>query len=308
MKILKKFNKKQRLIQLSDGSQWYINGVPEEEREELIKKFDGHNFRDAMCQFGLSIYYHDKISTKYDEEPHSTILDDIRGMKQPSESTVRKALIWSQHYPGEKHHYAIKSGGESASDRLYESDYCPTIIGPDGNDLRILLIKRYQKEFKNVLITEALVTELYKSCQSKKQQYLQTRSDARSFVFILFGSCASIRRRGKNHIKGAEDWSREKTFEVLWNQYGENKYYEDIISQKEKQINASLVHHFGTARTMKNIYEVRPGKSEQELFESSVKYYHDQIAALKDLSWIRSRIVGERAIKTENKQLQLFAA
>lgn len=320
MKTIIKFNSKQKLVSLSDGSQWFINGIPNEIKSKIdkrehpgfgLRQFYGRSIVDFLMINNYSIYNHDKIDhNDAEDHPGDTITDDIRGLTQPSESTVRRALIWQLHYPGEKAYYGIKSGGESNSDHLYESDYCPTIIGANGEDKRILLTKRFSKEFRRVLVTESLLRELYEGSMCKKQMELKKKSDAMSAVDVSVGTLHSIRVRGKTMIKGAEKWTAEQVFDNVFEGLEDNKYVVEIIKARVHQISKSLDHMFGKEREMKIIHMPRTGEDindpevKKRLMQSAIEEYNRKLLGQKDYNWILTRF-QKKASKVTNTGVQI---
>lgn len=67
------------------------------------------------------------------------------GYDQPSESRIRKALLWKHYDPNCDTEYSIKAGGGSASDNLFES-----IIKVDD----VAVLKKYSIKFDSVLINK----------------------------------------------------------------------------------------------------------------------------------------------------------
>lgn len=285
MKVITVFNSKQRLMELSDGSRWYVNGLPDEVKEELgVKKRNLYSL--SLFHHDVNIYYHDRITDKYDENPLSTILAEIKDIKQPSQSTVKRAMIWNIHYPGEKPHYAIKAGGESRSDNLFESDYCPTVIGNDFNDTRIFLIKRFSSEFSKVLITKEIVQELYLGCMSSKQINKKLQSDREDVLSILIGTKRNLRRNGTTGIKNAMSLTFEEVFEKMKEHYILDEKIVPLAKKKIDRINYELDFHYGADRSKENIYQIGPNDTYKQKVEASRNNYIEQMNRISDLKAI----------------------
>lgn len=73
-------------------------------------------------------------------------------IKQPVESVVIRAIIYTIHDSDNEFWYSIKSGGGSSSDRLYHSSVECLVMDRAGNDKRVPILAKYSKNFANVLI------------------------------------------------------------------------------------------------------------------------------------------------------------
>lgn len=76
----------------------------------------------------------------------------FRDIRQPVESVVRRAMIYTIHDSENEFWYSIKSGGGSSSDYLYHSSVECLVMDHAGNDKRVTILAKYSTKFANVLI------------------------------------------------------------------------------------------------------------------------------------------------------------
>src|SRR5271154_3211413 len=97
-----------------DGQTYYVNGESEE-LEKLRKRSGAENYEYEFAKRKVNF-----VNSKYFDED-TDVAAQMRSWfdgKQPTESQVRNAMIWSYDQFGD---YKIKSGGGSASDHVYSS-------------------------------------------------------------------------------------------------------------------------------------------------------------------------------------------
>lgn len=87
---------------------------------------------------------------------------------QPTESQVRRAMIWGYDQFGD---YQIKSGGGAIADNIFISQLKITIEDPrTGFDKDVVLLKKYSNNFDEVLITIDEVQKLEDLTESKARK------------------------------------------------------------------------------------------------------------------------------------------
>src|SRR5690606_14889254 len=113
-------------------------------------------------------------------------------LKQPTEAQVRRALILVIDED-----YALKSGGESASDNIFSSSLKWMQANPkSGLDYEPVLIKKWSRNFKDVLITFEEIVELWNLTITSKEKKEQDEDNILGALGMLIHNC-----RINNHNK-----------------------------------------------------------------------------------------------------------
>jgi hypothetical protein len=125
----------------------------------------------------------------HDFEIANEMRDFFHRIKQPSESKVREAMIIIIDED-----YAIKSGGDSKSDHIYSSSFKWMQASPTtGEDIEPVLLKKFSKNFEDVLITLEEIEFLILNSLTEKEKIQKAKNDVESMITFL----ARTIQRGK---------------------------------------------------------------------------------------------------------------
>lgn len=120
----------------------------------------------------------------HDIEIISQIRSFFSNLRQPSETDVRQAMLLIIDED-----YALKSGGESMSDHIFSSSFKWLQADPKtGLDIEPILIKKYSKNFKDVLITLEEIEFLIENTLTEPEKEQKRKSDIESMVGFLVHS------------------------------------------------------------------------------------------------------------------------
>ena len=143
--LSKKTYKKGDVIETSDGVKYYVNGVPPELEEIWKHSREGQEWEFAKRKINIVFSKYFTEDTDVAAESRSWFNDK----KQPSQSQVKNALIWS--YDG-YNDYQIKAGGGAVSDSIFISNFKTTISDPKtGDDKDVVVLKKFSTDFNNDL-------------------------------------------------------------------------------------------------------------------------------------------------------------
>ena len=173
-----------------------------------------------LCSNKINFYNHRWIKNNptYTNDAFS-ILQDV---KQPSENTVRNAMIWSYDTD-----YKIKAGGESCSDSQYSSSLTLLIACPKtGDDKEIVIIKKYSNVFKDVLILPEDVKKLYLLCSTETELKSYNDDKVRSICHFIISSF----RMNKIALKGRDTELTKRYKDLLFKSLKSNKgSFDDLL-------------------------------------------------------------------------------
>jgi hypothetical protein len=191
--------------------------------------------------------------------------------RQPTESQVRNAMIWSYDSYGD---YQIKAGGGSKGDNIFVSHLRSTIADPvTGNDKDVVILKKYSNNFKDVLITIKEVEALQELTESPKVRESRRKDNVRGAIGFLFrceGLGKYIDSKGKEVPKDIIDKMYKTTSE----------------NSSEKEIN-EMVDHIIKVRT-EDAHGDYVGDTPEKIAERETKL-QKQILALET---VRKRLLG----------------
>lgn len=196
-----------------NGNKYYVDG-PDKELKEIIKKHKSFG-PDWELANRKVFFFNRKHFTDGD-----TLISQTRSWfddkLQPTESQVRRAMIWSYDQFGD---YQIKSGGESNSDSMFSSHFKVEIENPiNGEDMSAVILKKYSTKFSDVLITIKEIEELFKLSATSKQLNQKRLNDLDSWLYFaltparITGSTMTL-EKVKERIK--TDYSKEEVNKEL---------------------------------------------------------------------------------------------
>lgn len=195
-----------------NGMKYYVDGISGDLKKEYDKAHKGFREQVLFKNSPVLIYNHKNFQEDLTYLSDAvSVLDDL---KQPSESTVRRAMIWGIGYGGGMD-YMIKSGGDNNSESFYSSSLTVEIAHPvTGLDTKVVVMKKYSNNFDDVLITESEVRALYKLCRTPKEQELHKVSQMEGGIHFLI----RIKQGMKVNVGGKEvyaDKNLEARFKKL---------------------------------------------------------------------------------------------
>lgn len=169
---------------------YYING--EKPSDEEYKKFFVRKRPTEEVDYFLAQRNHCSFQPKHladGYESLSWVLGFFRDLIQPSEQTVRRAMIWSLQdgdRDGYDNKYAIKAGGGSMSDSIFSSSLSIGIMHPQtGEDAYVVLMKKYSQKFENVLITYPELKALFDQVATPQEKEARDKEHVRDLVALL---------------------------------------------------------------------------------------------------------------------------
>ena len=175
------------------GARYFVDGVP----KDLEKRPEWY-----LARFGARVFFAKHLTA--DVYPAAEMRSWLDDKKQPSESKVRRALIWSYDSFGD---YSIKSGGGAVADSIFISHLKMTIADPrTGDDKDVVILKKYSNKFNEVLITVDEIERLQKATESDGLK--NTRR-----IELLPNLLGEIIRAEKGIFSigsGKGDWTREQ--------------------------------------------------------------------------------------------------
>lgn len=170
---------------------YFVDGFPKDLKEKLRSRW---NNEYELAKINAKFYNHKH--TQGDNDIVAQVRGFFDGIIQPTERRVRNAMILTIDED-----YAIKSGGESASDAIYSSSLKIMIADPvTGLDKDVVLVKKYSTKFEEVLITPNEISELFEVCLSSKEKVGVLKDEA----FSILNEVTRWKRGGKSNFKDGE--------------------------------------------------------------------------------------------------------
>jgi len=163
----------------------------------------------------------------------------FKDKEQPTENQVRAALIWGYDQYGD---YQIKAGGGSASDSVYVSSFKSTIADPSGNDKDVVILKKYSKNFKDVLITIAEIQALQDATETPQVRKVREKDNLRGTLSYLMRYEA-----GYEKVSAQGEKTIQQVYRQLANQEDGatseeiNKYFQDVIKNAQEDIETKYI-------------------------------------------------------------------
>jgi len=227
---------------------FYINSIP--------KAPTGRNYTDyELAIMDTKVFNKRKI---HDIGVISQLRMWYDDLKQPTESQVRRAMILIIDED-----YAIKSGGESASDRIYSSSLKWMQAHPiSGLDYEPVLIKKWSTNFNDVLITFKEIEELWNLTITPEEKEEENEDSIIGCLGMLIGNY----RVNKHNMEGRKtDWiltyldrfDKNKTIKQLDIIYNRRKEeYDTFISTKNGILGDDL-NNVCPIKTQKHIEDLQ---------------------------------------------------
>jgi hypothetical protein len=168
---------------------FYINSLPKAPSNRKYTDFD-------LAKMNAKVFNKKNI---HDINVISQLRMWFDDLKQPTEAQVRRAMILLIDED-----YALKSGGESASDKIYSSSLKWMQAHPtSGLDYEPVIIKKWSTNFEDVLITFKEIEELWNLTITPKEKEETDIDNIIGCLGMLVGNC----RVNKHDMKGREtDW------------------------------------------------------------------------------------------------------
>lgn len=177
-------------ITLENGTTYYIDKVPE---KALDKR--GKMSEHRAIQEGINLVFLKNFEN--DPDALDIAATEMEDTKQPTEAQVRRAMILKIGYEG--FWYALKAGGESASDNLYSSSLSMDMEGPGGEDVEKVIIKKYNSDFNKILITEDEIREIKDKIIKFRRRGKKIRDEK---VQSIMDFLVMAEARGKYNVTG----------------------------------------------------------------------------------------------------------
>lgn len=201
---------------------YYINGMPDEMKEEY-QKYRG-NGEYYLCLNKINFF-----NSKHIQEDITGYLWDMLPKTQPSEKTVKKALLWSY---GDN--YKIKAGGESMSDELFSSSFLITIMDEDYLDKDVVLIKKHSTNFKDVLITEKEIKELYYATENDTLKKERRKNNLYGYISVLMRMTQGISITNNGNTLFETDGKLDKILSNVKSEYSDEEIKETITNWEKE--------------------------------------------------------------------------
>jgi len=219
-----------------NGVKYYVDGLP----EEMLKKLKGRDIGEQ--EFYLANNNVNIVNSKYFTEELDVAAESrswFKDKEQPTENQVRAALIWGYDQYGD---YQIKAGGGSASDSVYVSSFKSTIADPSGNDKDVVILKKYSKNFKDVLITIAEIQALQDATETPQVRKVREKDNLRGTLSYLMRYEA-----GYEKVSAQGEKTIQQVYRQLANQEDGatseeiNKYFQDVIKNAQEDIETKYI-------------------------------------------------------------------
>ena len=200
-------NKQETELTLENGTVFYIDEVPKDIKGTRERR------ESELVSKGVNLFFLKNIigakgtGVVADTSALDVLATDLEDIKQPTEADVRRAMILKIGYEGDLF-YSLKAGGESNSDNQYSSSVTATFEGTkNGEDTDRVIIKKYNSDFKKVLITGAEVREIKRIILKIKRTKLMREDEVQGTIDFI----ASSERRGKVDISdgGTQPYTEE---------------------------------------------------------------------------------------------------
>lgn len=191
-----------------NGNEYHVNS-PSKELKALMDK--SYSKEAVLFQQPKPVFFY--MHKNFQGEPSylSDAIGILKNIKQPTRNQVQHAMIWSIGYDN-THYYSIKAGGESISDNLFTSCLMVTIAHPKtGLDTDVVILKKYSKNFEDVLITEKEVRSLYEKCKSPEETKKVNKTNVEGAIHLLLRSFRGL----KINISGTDKFADKKTLSKI---------------------------------------------------------------------------------------------
>ena len=152
---------------------YYVDGFPADLKKQLGGRW---NSDWELAKRNVNFYNHKY--TNGESDTVSQLRSLYKDITQPSEGLVKRAMLLIINED-----YALKAGGESASDAIYSSSLRICIADPKTfEDKDVVLIKKYSTKFSDVLITMPEIEALFEGSLSPKEKTGVLQDEAFSIV------------------------------------------------------------------------------------------------------------------------------
>lgn len=255
-----------------NGNTYHVNGMPEE-LKQLMSRASTETKQNVLFQQDEPMFFYNHKNFQGDPSYLSDAVDILKGLKQPTKTQVRNAMIWGIGYGGDLD-YAIKAGGETNSDNMFSSHLSVTIAHPKtGYDTNVVVLKKYSKNFKDVLITEQEVRELYKMCQTPEETKKIKKSQMEAGICLLLrsfrGQKINISGKRKFATQKQIDQMKEFLFEV-GTKDAIASHIDKMISRREADLDVSLNEELSCKTTEEFHAETREAIEQLQEFKLSL--------------------------------------
>jgi hypothetical protein len=193
---------KESQITLDDGTVFYIDQLP----EGIVKTTrPGRYSEHQLVAKGVNIFFLKNVVD--DESALNIAATELEDTKQPTEKDVRRAMLLKIGYEG--FWYALKAGGETASDHMYSSSLSMDMEGPNGEDVEKVIIKKHNTDFEKVLITGAEIREIKRKILKFKRSVKMREDEVQGLIDFLISAQAKgkYETSSKGKSTGFEDYN-----------------------------------------------------------------------------------------------------
>lgn len=194
-----------------NGKKYYVNGASGE-LKNLLDRTNKERKEVVLFQQPEPVSFYNHKNFQGNPDYLGDAVGILENVKQPTADQVRHAMIWGLGYPGEGLDYAIKAGGESASDSMFSSSLRVMIAHPvTGLDTNVVVLKKYSQNIKDVYITEDEVRALFKLCQSPEETAKVNQTKVEGGVCLLWRNFQGF----KINISGKEVIANKKQIDSI---------------------------------------------------------------------------------------------
>ena len=215
---------------------YYVDGFPSDLKKEL-----GGRYNDNWELAKRKVNFYNHKYTNGEADTVAQLRDLYKDIKQPTKQHVREAMILIINED-----YALKSGGESASDSMYSSSLCIWIADPKTfEDKKVVLIKKYSTKFEDILITMPEIEVLFEGSLTSQEKEGVLQGEAFSIVREL-----EVRELGgKSNFKDGQSIMTVEFANIMLNNYKKrgvttemyNKAIVSMVGYLQKQLNYEIV-------------------------------------------------------------------
>lgn len=198
-------NKQETELTLENGTVFYIDELPKDIKGTRERR------ESELVSKGVNLFFLKNVigakgtGVVADTSALDVLATDLEDIKQPTEADVKRAMILKIGYEGDLF-YTLKAGGESNSDNQYSSSVTATFEGTkNGEDTDRVIIKKYNSDFKKVLITGAEVREIKRIILKIKRTKLMREDEVQGTIDFIISS----ERKGKVNVGGTEPYTEE---------------------------------------------------------------------------------------------------
>lgn len=255
-----------------NGNTYHVDGLPADLKEKM-KRCSTETKQHILFEQGKPMFFYNHKNFQGDPNYLSDAVDILKGIKQPTQSQVSHAMIWGTGYGGDLD-YAIKAGGEAQADTMFSSHLTVTIAHPKtGYDTNVVILKKYSKNFKDVLITEEEVRSLYKKCQTPQETKKIKQSQMEAGICLLLrsfrGQKINISGKQKKATQQQIDQMKEFLFEV-GSKDSIEAHIDKMISRREANLSVSLNEEMSSITTEEFHAETREAIKQLQEFKLSL--------------------------------------